>query len=112
MIDIAAIREYTGADDAFIRKIFGQFLSHLDEDLAALASALTARSLPDVRKKAHAMLSSARIFHFTDIISLTERIEADCEAGRPENIGKDVPQLIRMYRQVSVEMEEWMNHLN
>jgi HPt (histidine-containing phosphotransfer) domain-containing protein len=108
MIDIAAIREYTGADDAFIRQIFGQFLSHLDEDLAALDSALKARSLPDVRKKAHAMLSSARIFHFTDIISLTERIEADCEAGRSENIDRDVPELIRKYREVSVEMNAWM----
>jgi len=108
MIDITAIREYTGADDDFIRKIFGQFLSHLDEDLAALDAALEEGSLPNVRKKAHAMLSSARIFHFKEIISLTERIEADCEAGRAENIGKDVPELIRMYREVRVEMEEWM----
>lgn len=108
MIDIAAIREYTGADDAFIRQIFGQFLSHLDEDLAALDNALKARSLPDVRKKAHAMLSSARIFHFTDIIRLTERIEADCEAGIDTNIDRDVPELIRMYREVGREVEEWV----
>jgi len=108
MIDIAAIREYTGADDDFIRKIFGQFLSHLDEDLAALDTALQQGSLPDVRKKAHAMLSSARIFHFKEIISLTERIETDCEAGRAENIGKDVPELIRLCREVKVEVEEWV----
>lgn len=108
MIDIAAIREYTGADDVFIRKIFTQFLSHLDEDLAALETALHSGSLSDVRKKAHAMLSSARIFHFSDIIRLTERIEADCEAGRAENISKDVSELIRMYREVRVEMEEWL----
>lgn len=109
MIDIEAIKEYTGADDAFIRSLMGQFLSHLDADLEALDTAQKSGNLLEVRRKAHAMLSSAQIFHLAEIISLTQRIEADCEAGRSEHIAQNVTTLISLYGTAESEMELLMN---
>lgn len=108
MIDIGKIKEYTGADEAFIAELFGKFLSHLDDDLAELESAAQRGSLPDVRKKAHAMLSSARIFHLADIIRLTERIERDCEAGNSQRTVEDVRELTGLYREAEAEMFDWV----
>jgi len=109
MIDIEAIKEYTGADEAFIHSLFGKFLHHLDEDLEALDVAQKSGDLLEVRRKAHAMLSSAQIFHLEEIITLTKRIEADCEAGRSEHILQYVSTLISLYGTAKDDMKQLVN---
>lgn len=108
MIDIEKIKEYTGADEAFIATLFKKFLSHLDEDLEVLRSESEAENWVNVRKKTHAMLSSANIFHLEDIVALSKEIEAKVDKGDFEDLNEMTSRLIESYKNLRVEIEAWL----
>lgn len=98
MIDIEKVKEYTGADEEFISSLYRKFESHLDEDLKVLRIETGTANWGEVRKKVHAMLSSARIFFLNDIVELSMNIEAKVDAEEYNDLPKMVDDLINLYQ--------------
>lgn len=103
MIDIEKIREYTGADDEFIAMLFNKFLAHLDEDLEELRAQAAVENWANVKKKTHAMLSSARIFHLEEIVTLSLEIEKCVDEMGFEGLHDKTNRLRDLYREFEVE---------
>ena len=108
MLNIEKIREYTGADDEFIAMLFKKFLDHLEEDLEELRSETTKKNWVNVRKKTHAMLSSARIFHLEEIVALSMKIEKKVDEVDFEELEGMVEKLIEYYEEFRLEVEGWL----
>ena len=106
MIDLEKIRAYTGGDDAFILMLFDKFLSHLDTDLEALQKETAAQNWVGVSAKAHAMLSSARIFYLQEIIALSEKVETACHSGNTSETAQDIDKLVELYKKAKAEIQE------
>lgn len=108
MINIEKIKEYTGADETFIASLFKKFLSHLDEDLEVLKSESDEGNWLNVRKKTHAMLSSANIFHLEEIVALSKEIETQVDSGEFANLNAMTSRLIEQYKNLRIEVEAWL----
>lgn len=108
MIDIEKIKEYTGADEAFIATLFTKFLGHLDDDLTELKTQTEKENWKALRERTHAMLSSARIFHLNAIITLSMQIEDMVDSNSVETIDSHAKRLIQLYEQLRAEMEQWL----
>lgn len=111
MIDIDKIREYTGADDEFIGALFTKFLDHLDEDLAELVSEAEKEQWQNVRKKTHAMLSSARIFHLEEIVQLSLEIEQKVDVEDFGGLMGKTSQLQKLYKDFGVQATDFKKSL-
>lgn len=109
MINLEKIKEYTGADDAFIATLFRKFLGHLDEDLHVLKTEADTKNWNHVRQKTHAMLSSARIFHLDEIIELSMQIEAKVDQNDLADLSEMTLHLIDSYKQLQIEVEAWLS---
>lgn len=105
-LNIKNIRDYTGADDAFISKLFDKFLDHIHTDISKLQKETEARNWNAVKSVSHAMLSSARIFSLDQLIPLHEKIETDCNNNSTENIPAMVAEVSILYNEVVSEMNE------
>ncbi len=104
-LDIAAIRDYTGTDDAFIVKLFDKFLEHIRFDISKLKESTKNANWDGVKSSSHVMLSSARIFALKELIVLHEQIERNCINNTPENIPGMVDELSKLYEEVITEMD-------
>ncbi|MBP9151404.1 MAG: Hpt domain-containing protein [Flavobacteriales bacterium] len=109
MINIEKIKEYTGADEEFIAMLFKKFLSHLDEDLEVLRSEAANENWVNVRKKTHAMLSSANIFHLEDIVALSKEIEAKVDDNDFDDLIDMTHELTTSYDNLRSEIETWLS---
>jgi HPt (histidine-containing phosphotransfer) domain-containing protein len=105
-LNIAAIRDYTGTDDAFIVKLFDKFLEHIRSDISKLKESTLKANWDDVKSSSHVMLSSARIFALEQHVILHEQIERNCINNTPENIPEMVGELAKLYEEVIAEMNE------
>ncbi len=111
MIEIEKIKEYTGGDEEFIAILFDKFLSRLDADLTILKEAAAEHDWKTVKSRTHAMLSSARIFFWDDIIELSVRIESDCDAPDSGQLESSVNELIALYEKTENEIQIWKQSL-
>jgi HPt (histidine-containing phosphotransfer) domain-containing protein len=105
-LDIAAIRDYTGTDDAFIVKLFDKFLEHIRLDISKLKESTQKANWDGVKSSSHVMLSSARIFALKEHVTLHEKIERNCINNTPETIPILVEELAQLYEEVITEMNE------
>ena len=105
-LNLQEIRDYTGADDEFIVKLFNKFLEHIDADIAKLEKASNEADWNAVKSSSHAMLSSARIFSLKEMITLHEQIEKDCINNTTARIPEMVEQISNLYREAISEIKE------
>jgi CheY-like chemotaxis protein len=108
-IDLYTIRQYLGDDKKFIAKMMEKFMTDFERESAKLEEAVDALDWDQVRMQAHKMLGSSRIFQFTALNELLEKLET-CAAQRTEKeqLPGLVEQLKANYREIASEIKEFI----
>jgi HPt (histidine-containing phosphotransfer) domain-containing protein len=110
-LNIQDIRDYTGADDVFIVKLFDKFLEHINNDIAKLKKETEAQNWNAVKAVSHQMLSSARIFSLKQMAVLHEQIEKDCINNTTDKVPEMVVEMVELYEEAILEIKALKNTL-
>jgi HPt (histidine-containing phosphotransfer) domain-containing protein len=85
-VDRSVLAEMCGGDDAFERRILGNFRQTTRADAARLSGAIASGDLAAVTRVAHSIKGAARTIGAQDLAAVCERIESAARAADADTV--------------------------
>jgi len=74
LVDLELLHERSGGDTSYLIEMYEVFLENMPEYLAELKEVTAAGDHSEIREKAHKMLSPARLFKLSTVVTILERM--------------------------------------
>ena len=104
-IDVDALREITGGDEALERSLFAQFRTVGEEDMASLREAVARKDLMVAARAAHRLKGASATIGATHLAALCQRCEHSARNGQLGPVEDGLDELEAQLRSVIAFVE-------
>lgn len=109
--NVISLKNYLHCDNVVLKSIIKKFIEEAGSITRNIKKACAEANWPSVRQDAHKMLSSVKIFEFSDLAALLEKIETDAErktniADIRQNVEKLESEMDHLLPEMAITMEE------